>query len=291
MHSAAAYVTAGYIGHHGLDHYSHITVADALTIAMIVSAVEDFGSGHGVHEALHGYGEITLAELPGYSGSPESNADPGRPAKLHKVIKPGIARDKQSFEFTWYFHGKCDPMSEIERLATKEYRAFRIAPNEADPSCLEIDKVVPRVTSNMPLTDPDNKYNKPNGWYEGVSGTTHIWRRFYQLRPSMNWLFGQPKFDIWRTFLVVTGATWHYKSTGDYETRVSFMVYSKPFVNYSGVWTYDWKWVEKHFFLAERLMQGGLKFVKNYPTPPSSVVARKAIDPERYERPAPPGKA
>jgi hypothetical protein len=107
----------------------------------------------------------------------------------------------------------------------------------------------------------------------------------------MNPLFGQPKFDIWRTFLVVTGVTWYYSSTGDYETRVSFMVYSKPFVKHSGVLTYDWEWVEKHFFLAEQLMQGGLKFVKNYPPPRSSVAARRGIDPERYKPAVPPGKA
>jgi hypothetical protein len=154
----------------------------------------------------------------------------------------------------------------------------------------------------------------PNGWYRGVNGDTQFWREFYQIRHSatnsiaisttlgaiagvwllhslsggvvggaigagVGWKLGTPKFEAWRTYLMVTGATWHYTKPDDYETLVAFSVVSWPFVR-NGNWTYDWNQIRGHRGYGERLAQSVTKYLDVHPALPDAQEFRRTERPD-----------
>jgi hypothetical protein len=166
------------------------------------------------------------------------------------------------------------------------------------------DQVAPTVSAKDPS-------RCPNGWYQGVNGNTQFWREFYQIHPSaskaiatsaiigaiagmlllhsltggvvgsavgagIGWKLGTPKFDDWRTYLMVAGATWHYTRPDDYETLVAFSVISWPFVQ-NGNWTYDWREIRAHRGYGEQLVQAVAKYLDAHPALPDAQAFRREL--------------
>lgn len=277
-------VAAGLTGH-------SLSIADAAAIAAIASEV---AQSHGGPAELHGYETGYLHEVPALAGAgwhaPEheslANGCLGRQLSL-----PGIARDATSVEVLSWPHGEITPgltgpKEQIRRLAKQTKMVSFASPDINIAGVVEIDRTVDCILPMGPSRDPDKQQCLPNGWYRGATGATHVWREFFRLPP----FFGvKDSFEKRRTFLVVTGATWYYDQTADYETRVAFSVYSLPFAELNS-WTYDWDQIKGYRDLAERLSRRLKDYLHEYPASAAAIEQRRTMGPRATEPDVSPGE-
>jgi hypothetical protein len=270
-------------GHFGGGHYGHAPFADDLALAIAI----DLAVAHGGQ--LHGFHSGSLSQVPGMSSYPhggQHNANNSRQFNL-----PGIARDKYAIEVLVWPHGKCEPQYEIRKLATRAGMK-RIHPRNDGNA--DIDRIKLQILANTPFGDDDDPVNRPNGWYREAKGQTHVWREYFQLQPcnfgSLQKLLGNPNWDPWRTYLVVSGVTWTYKHADgveDCETRVAFSIWSKGLV-ISGQWDWRWDEIKDHRECAEKLAAGLLRYLNRFPAPAAAIEVRNSKQPEDYEPDVPP---
>lgn len=85
------------------------------------------------------------------------------------------------------------------------------------------DKLLPLSTWDPRLT----RGKMSAGWYQGATGTTTVWRRYYCVgKRTQSWNpFSPLTYDRdGKTYIVVTGITWEFEETGDCESHVMVKV-------------------------------------------------------------------
>lgn len=270
-----------------------VSLADAAAASLIIGVALDHGSGFEFSSLPTGYAQDVF-QGPGPRGPDGPTAyvvDPGRELNL-----PGIARSATTVEVLYWPHGRCEPRREIQQLAAS-VGLERYSRPAHHPLWEETLKTRPRILTGFPLGTPEERHKLPNGWYRDekgtpVTGTTHSWLEFYRIRPTPSsvrelqrafYVFTAPE-DVHRTFLVVTGATWHYHHKepywlcDDYETRVVFSIYSGILGDGAG-YTYRWDQIRQHRQAACHLAKLLHDYLKAHPPSPSSVQFRRDLDP------------
>lgn len=109
----------------------------------------------------------------------------------------------------------------------------------------------------------------PSGHYRNATGTTTIWREFFQVGVR-DWPWSAPRFDKEAMVHVeISCITWFFRETGDYETRLLFRVVPWVFMcQVSGESGFRKKPLDAHIRAAKRacdLMLGELKATKPHP--------------------------
>ncbi len=215
---------------------------------------------------------------------PAETEDHGRCFNL-----PGIARNNTTVEVLAWPHAECKPMEETRRImANAGLTRLDLRQSSQLADIEKRDRTA--VLSNQPFGDPKNISNRPNGWFRGVEGETHLWREFYQVKECarVGWWGSTPTDrDCYGTFLCVFGVTYKYGRCEDYETRVAFAVWSVPYSR-QGQWTYKWEQIKAHREVAENAAKSMSWFFKRFPGLTASVNQRKRIRLEEMEPPVPP---
>lgn len=261
LHVPHAHEHAGHYGQHSIAQTeAHML---ALQIAM----------QHGCHN-FGGFRSGHLHSMPMFHGR-AGNTDSHDMQRMINI--PGIARDDTTVEVLYWPHRKCDPKNKVREMA-KCMGLTRIKPYANNMS--ERDETKTSILSNTPFGNATDRKNPPNGWYRNVTGKTHLWQEFYQFQPCklpwpLNSIFGRPRFETWRTFLIVFGATWEFAETGDFETRVAFTVFSLAEGD-----SFRWDQIRSHRVAAEKLSGALFKYMEAHPATAESIAAREAMEPE-----------
>src|SRR5262245_26975628 len=260
----------GYAGH-------NLSLADAIAASIAIQlAVE-----HGASLQLQGHQSGYLQDVPALrEGPPHAPDGPYRWEDAGRVLQlPGIARDATTVDVLCWPHGHPVqwPWRRIRARAEVEHLE-RYRPNIVE--LVEYERVEARLLDCGLFGDPAAQ---PNGWYRGAVGTTYVWRDFFRIRPRQP-LFGKAKesYENHRTFLVATGAMWHYSHvsvTGDWETRVAFSVYSLPFVDAARQWAYRWDQIKQYRAIAEGLAAALRRELEAIPPSPLAIQERRSMDP------------
>lgn len=265
-------------GHHHVAGFGNIDLADALTTAMAIDLVmgHDHSLGHG-HHGHSGTGPHATHHID------KSKSDQGRLLEI-----PGMVQDSCSVTLLKWPHRRCEPMKHIQEHARRLKLIRAGETNSFDPRRMdgnkEIDKKLFYIASKEPFARPESKLNPPNGWWKNSTGETHMWRQFWQWQPSMAPIFGRPKFETWRTYLVISGATWWYRESKDCETRITFSVWSKGLVK-DGLWTFDFETIRKHLGFCEQMSESAETYLGRHIASRESVAFRKALTPEQLAVP------
>lgn len=126
-------------------------------------------------------------------------------------------------------HGEFDVCDQLHEIATSQslVRIPWIRVGGRD-----IDQVHGKL---LPLSTWDNQVPKGKmsaGWYEGATGSTTVFRRYYCVGVWGNFflpILSKLVYDReTRVFIEVTGITWRFEETGDYETHLILKVHFLP---------------------------------------------------------------
>lgn len=263
----------------GVDSLGHNNSLAELTATAI--AVE-LALSHGGTNELSGFSVGHMHDVPALQGVCHEGHgnDEGRLLNL-----PGVARTRTNIEVLAWPHGKLDVQAQVIKLAEQAgLTRIKVA---ATHNMKDIDRTTKRLLSNAPFTDPDHRVNKPNGWYRAATGQTQLFRQYWQLQPTvwpwpLSMFLNDTTFEKWRTFLVITGAMWHYDQPDDYETRVSFSVYTLPFAE-RGAWTFRFDHMKTHRDAAERIAKRLLPFLNAQAPGARSLDVRGKLQPRDGE--------
>lgn len=274
---------------HGPGHgdFAHATTAYA--VAMEIMLAHDPGASLRWHPVGH------LADIPAFQEFAVARAHEGANAGL-KLPMPGKGRNTSTVEVLGFPHADVDVACFIERAARivqtgkgllKFLRLQGVT--EIQPPCINAPRPIyrssPDVLSLNPFGDKPKLGPQPNGFYPGVTGTTECWRRLWQVVPSCNWLWGQPKFMAWQTFLVEIGCVWRY-ADGLAESRVAFSTWSQGYTH-QGDTVFDWDQIRMHRDCAEQFASQLWNFLQDNPADRAKVRARYELQASAATQPVP----
>jgi hypothetical protein len=284
-----SYVHHEHVAGHGLiEPVDHFSIADAETVAIFVSEAMSHGGPSGQHS--HSYALGHLGDVPGLHGWVHaSNGDPGRKFNL-----PGIQRNLYSVSVKKWPHGPFVPTAKsiTEMVKPLKERILRAAarlglvPCPGDPKWnprpidgnKPIEKTLTFLASDEPFgTNPNDRTNPADFWWEGADGVTYLLRMFFQHK-SLKDLPGSEKF---RTYTVLSLAVRWAKKTNDCQTDASFSVWAKPYNNI--VWKPVWTQVRLHRHMCEELAEDTNLFLSRYPAPPAAIKFREQLQPHQLE--------
>ncbi len=250
------------------------SLADAAALAIAI----DVAQAHGGPAELHGHETGYWHDVPALGGSGWSAPEPSyveHPGRL--LTLPGMARDATSVEVLVWPHGDCENSVRWHvRELTRRVGLVPLRFHEHNVTGLQdIDMTKAGILPVGPEGRSEARQGLPSGWYRNARGTTCLWRECFRKRPG---LFQRDDFECRRTFLVVTGTTWAYRETADYETRVAFSMFSSPLV-LNRRWTYRYEQIKEYRGLAERLANGLKGLLAKYPASPESIEQRRRMGP------------
>ncbi len=265
---AGVEVAAGLTGH-------GLSLADAATLAIAI----DVAQAHGGPAELHGHETGYWHDVPALAGSGWAAPEPAYVQPRGRLVTlPGVARDATSVEVLVWPHGDCgnSVRGHVQQLAQRAGLApFRFYEHNVT-GLHDIETMKQGILPLGPEERSDARRGLPSGWYRDARGTTYLWRECFRRRPG---LFQRDDFERRRTFLVVTGTTWAYRETGDYETRAAFSVFSSPLV-LNRRWTYRYEQIKEYRGLAERLATGLKGVLAKYPASSESIERRRRMSPD-----------
>lgn len=152
------------------------------------------------------------------------------------VRRPGVVfwEDANSIQILVWPHGLVDVQSLLRRLAARHGLlslsrscAGLVSTSKTHDSLLDTE-----------FFDGSDGNTGPSGAFPGARGNTTVWREFFQLPSKKHW------WDLWPSIQVgpplpshmpITGYTWFYEQTADYESRVAIMV-TDPQTCRAGQW-------------------------------------------------------
>ncbi|GEM_PF-2328268 len=286
----------GGAGHHGVPSFHDVflgielaatltghgvSLADATAASLFAEALLDHGGGYEFSFPTGYAQDVPALQGSGPPDGPTAFDDRGRELSL-----PGIAQKANTIEVLYWPHGRCEPRqatpSLAERAGLERYRPIY------HPTWDEIVRNEPRILSGVPIGTAEERDRLPNGWYQGVRGTTEFWRQFFRARRSRAPFSNTPEsYEDHRTLLIVSGVTWHYHHTepywlnDDYETRVALTVYSQPVGIAGGGWAYKRTQLRQHWQAAQRLARALHDYLAAYPPSLRSLQFRRSMDPGR----------
>jgi hypothetical protein len=254
--------TASFLGANLVAQLSglHLSQADAATIGMFVSAF-----GHSGGPQLHSAPSVPGAGVASPQGAPSHQADGGS--------FQGYTAHMRTVAEVWWPHAACpqSPTWKLRQLADaaglESYRPWELSPHIRPFDQTEL-QLLPGARFGM----PDESHCRDR------RGKTDVWCECYRIR---RWRFpfsrAAESYEYRRTFLLVSSATWHYYGKPRYcETGVAFVVFSAPFVNSTGRWTYRYDQIDRYRQVTTPLAQQFDLYLQAYPPP--SALRRAGLD-------------
>jgi hypothetical protein len=182
-------------------------------------------------------------------------------------------------------HGLIHLKSEFKRIA-EDAGCVRI--DQVTPNFFASDTLVPQLADWNIWKPPFSRKRVPAGFYPKATGTTRIWKQYWQVKhsqPSGWFIHSGPKHDPnWRfdrfcnTILEVTCVTWYFREACDYETRFHINVISLPYLDpYDKQWGYLKEPFERYQKMAKKVCEAVLHRLKACPPHPVAVKNRGDI--------------
>lgn len=258
-------------GHSTIDHalaFGHgLTGHTALATVMLASHDLSFCVGHSIALETLAFayfahatnsnnsqflGQVSLSDNPDF-GHPDSHSD-GITA-----VQSGVKDNSRSLYLHVVNHGFSGLYHELESFAQYlNINCIDRKHTDIFPQSEFYDNLIGLNFSQYHFT----ANGLPSIIYPKASGKTHIWRRYFQIKPANGFHVHHEA----RTFIEVIGVTWFYREKRSFETKVFFNVISLP------VWDANlkqWGFSEKYYNIHAKLMQklvnltlGYLKSVK-----------------------------
>lgn len=97
----------------------------------------------------------------------------------------------------------------------------------------------------------------PTSIYPDATGKTHVWRRYFQIKPNN----GKHVNHVARTFIEVIGVTWFYAEKRNFETKVFFNVISLPVYDPK---LKEWGFEKSYFTLHQKDQEKLARLVYGY---------------------------
>lgn len=127
------------------------------------------------------------------------------------------------------------------------------------------------------IFDGPGKNSTASASFKGATGSTTVWTEFYQLPVAKHW-WSNKEIDLGKplpSHIVVTGYTWFFDQTGDYETRIAISV-ARPNTCIAGEWKpVGEDAVRKHWVVAQALALDIYDELKQAKPQPYSLMLRK----------------
>lgn len=141
------------------------------------------------------------------------------------VALPGIRHNDRRVEILVWPHRQFDVKTKVRQLAALcgLYDLAAVTNGMAASDQILEDKL-----SLEPLS--------PAGSYPGATGSTRVWTEYWKipLKKAFRWPWQkEPDPGPIYSYLIISGFTWHFTGTDDYETQVAFYVYT-PFEEGTG---------------------------------------------------------
>ncbi len=131
---------------------------------------------------------------------------------------PGLRYNDRRVEMLVWPHRQFDVRTKVRQLA-------------ALSGMYDLAAVTNGIVSSDQTMDNElvQKPLAPAGSYPDVTGSTRVWTEYWKIPLKKPWRWpwqkAAPSEPI-QSYLIISGFTWHYAGTDDYETQVSFFVYT-----------------------------------------------------------------
>ena len=250
--------------HHGLSHDSHGSHDHGSH-----SHGDNPGNEHGAMPGLFTPGRGPVCPLGfamGYFGNalqtmglcnagvPEVEAN--NESGVRRIRLPGVVGKGRTLQTLVYPHADIDVDKILEGICS----AHGLMRLEASTSAF-----ADYLKDTTPFDGKDSNSSMPSGWYQGATGFTKTFQQFWQIPSKKNFWSKPAATRDNKTHLSVSGATWYFNETGDYESRVAITVSSLPYSD-CGIWK-EWdEQIKRHLAISWPVSEALYKRLKGMPS-------------------------
>lgn len=167
------------------------------------------------------------------------------------VRLPGVLAGDSTVQVLVWPHGEVHTQQLFRRIAT---RHGLLSLSRRAPGVVASTKMHQTLLDTK-IFDGPGKNSQPSASYKGATGTTTVWTEYWQL-PVRKHFWSGKELQISSPLpchIVVTGYTWFFDMTGDYETRLAISV-TNPKTCVAGEWRFiDEEAVQRHAASAKAM--------------------------------------
>lgn len=191
---------------------------------------------------------------------------------VRRVRLPGVMNVGRTWQALIYPHGSCEAPGILRMVAARHGLVdITLGAKDLNPE----DKVHENTLKDTtPFDGKDHNSKMPSGWYPGAKGYTRTFQQYWQI-PKKRWPWSTPAADLEdKTYLVMSGATWHFAQTGDCETRLAVSVYSLPYSR-SGIWKERTELIAAHLERAKLVADDFFAAIKSVSPSEAALMMRR----------------
>lgn len=219
-------------GHHGHGHVGHAP-----------------GAAHGHHGWAFGYMSHALASIGVLDAAAASRPNQGQEVRL-----PGIMARGDTIQLLVWPHGKTNTQHMLRRIAA---RHGLLTLSRKTRSTVASCKENAGTLLDTKQFDGPGHNSRPSASFNGATGSTTVWNEFWMAPSKKHW-WQSPGLHLGpplRCHLIITGYTWFFEQTGDFETRIAVTV-TNPMTTRAGEWVpFDEEAVRRHALLAKKIVE------------------------------------
>jgi hypothetical protein len=171
-----------------------------------------------------------------------------------EVRLPGIMAKGDTIQMLVWPHGKINTQLLLRRCAA---RHGLLSLSRKTRGIVASSKENAGVLLDTKQFDGPGHNSRPSASYNGATGSTTVWNEYWMAPSKKHW-WQSPGLHLGpplRSHLVITGYTWFFEQTGDYETRIAITV-TNPLTTRAGEWVpFDEEAVKRHAILAKKIIE------------------------------------
>lgn len=205
--------------------------------------------GHGAHS--HGSHSHSVGHAPGathghsgwsfgspgiamsHMGAMEATSNPDCSDAQRGVRLPGVVLSDYTMQLLVWPHGRISTQALFRQIASR-HKLHTLS--RKTPATVASTRQNATLLDTKIFDGPGNN-SMPSAIYEGATGSTTVWNEYWQLPAKKAWWSSK---DVDNSLplgshIVITGYTWFYAETADYETRIALTV-TRPNTCVAGEW-------------------------------------------------------
>jgi hypothetical protein len=171
-----------------------------------------------------------------------------------EVRLPGIMAKGNTIQALVWLHGKINTQLLVRRIAA---RHGLLSLSRKARGIVANSKVHEGTLLDTKQFDGPGQNSRPSASFNGATGSTTVFNEYW-MAPSKKYWWQSPGLHLGpplRSHLVITGYTWFFEQTGDYETRIAITV-TNPLTTRAGEWVpFDEEAVKRHAILARKIIE------------------------------------
>lgn len=171
-----------------------------------------------------------------------------------EVRLPGIMAKGNTIQLLVWPHGQINTQLLLRRVAT---RHGLLSLSRKTRGIVASSKDHPGTLLDTKQFDGPGHNSRPSASFNGATGSTTVWNEYWMAPSKKHW-WQSPSLHLGpplRSHLMITGYTWSFEQTGDYETRIAITV-TNPLTTRAGEWVpFDEEAVKRHAILASKVIQ------------------------------------